>query len=89
MYLIYSMPNCPYCTQAKNALTAKGIGYTEKLLEDADDRRALLEKLGNGWRSFPVIFAVDSHGKPNRFIGGFDKLMADLSEGTAPWPDRL
>jgi len=80
MYRIYTMPGCPYCTKAKTLLTTKNIGFTEVHMELQEERREFLSKLGNGWRSFPVIFELDSHGKPNRFIGGYDNLFRDLAQ---------
>lgn len=54
MITIYSKNNCPYCVQAKNLLTLKGINYQEiKIDEDSEAREFVL---GEGHRTVPQIY---------------------------------
>ncbi len=76
MYLIYSMPGCPSCLKAKNLLTIKGLSFQEKVIDDPQERLEFLTKL-KGWRSFPVIFEINSD-KPSQFIGGYEALAGML-----------
>ena len=54
MITVYSKNNCPYCVQAKNLLTLKGIEYQEiKIDEDSEAREFVL---GEGHRTVPQIY---------------------------------
>jgi glutaredoxin len=54
MITVYSKNNCPYCVQAKNLLTLKGINYEEiKIDEDSEAREFVL---GEGHRTVPQIY---------------------------------
>ena len=54
MITVYSKNNCPYCVQAKNLLTLKGINYTEiKIDENADAKEFVV---GEGHRTVPQIY---------------------------------
>ena len=67
--IIWSINNCPYCSQAKNFLKQKGIMYEERNLHDGTWTKAqLLESVPNA-RTVPQIFLDD------KYIGGYDKLV--------------
>lgn len=70
--VVYSSSHCPYCTAAKNLLSAKGIDFEEVMLSPGD-RQELFELTGG--MSFPQIVIDD---KP---IGGFDDLRALQESG--------
>jgi glutaredoxin len=54
MITVYSKNNCPFCVQAKNLLTNKGIGFTEvKIDEDSDAKDFILSK---GHRTVPQLY---------------------------------
>jgi glutaredoxin 3 len=54
MITVYSKNNCPYCVQAKNLLSLKGIDYQEiKIDEDSEAREFVL---GEGHRTVPQIY---------------------------------
>jgi glutaredoxin len=54
MITVYSKNNCPFCTQAKNLLTLKGVGYTEiKIDEDASAKEFVLAE---GHRTVPQLY---------------------------------
>lgn len=73
IYRIYSKPDCVHCTRAKTLLDARSIAYESILISDEPTQLEFLSKL-NGWRSWPVVFALDSQGKPEKFIGGATEL---------------
>lgn len=67
--VIYSKDNCPYCTFAKQLLTARNIPYQEIAVDLDLEKRLEMEKL-SGRRTVPQIFIND------RPIGGYDDLVA-------------
>ena len=71
--IVYSTLVCPYCINAKRLLEAKGIEFTEVLVDKDQLRFAEMLDKSNGRRTVPQIFIGDRH------IGGFDDLRA-LSE---------
>jgi thioredoxin reductase (NADPH) len=67
--LMYSKPDCPYCTMAKRLLTQKEQEWTEIDIEaEAGRRDEMIERTRR--RTVPQIFIGDRH------IGGFDELQA-------------
>lgn len=68
--IVYTMPNCPYCTMAKKLLASRGVSFQEILvpLEDEAQWDALYEL--SKMRTMPQIFA----GK--NLIGGYSDLVA-------------
>jgi glutaredoxin len=53
--VVYSKSSCPMCVITKGRLEAKGISFTEVLVDkDATARQMLIDA---GHRSVPVIFA--------------------------------
>lgn len=80
MYTVYSKPACPHCDQAKALLTAKGLDFTEVVLDMNQpkidgklyiSRTELLEKFPAA-RTVPQIVLGDQH------IGGFTDLRQSL-----------
>lgn len=68
--IVYSKAICPYCDRAKQLLTAKGVEYSEKRV---DQDAAILEEMlsmSEGRRTVPQIF-INGKG-----IGGFDDMWA-------------
>ena len=54
MITVYSKNNCPFCVQAKNLLTNKGIDFKEvKIDEDSDAKDFILSK---GHRTVPQLY---------------------------------
>lgn len=54
MITVYSKNNCPFCVQAKNLLTLKGVEYQEvKIDEDAAAKDFIV---GEGHRTVPQIY---------------------------------
>lgn len=67
---VYTIPVCPYCTQAKNLLTQNDIPYQE-INVDRNNQKAIDDLIAkSGMRTFPQIFFGDE------LIGGFTELRA-------------
>lgn len=66
--IIYTKPSCPYCVQAKNLLTQKGLQYTEMGIGSDLTREEFIE-LFPGVKSVPFILINGVK------IGGYDKLV--------------
>jgi glutaredoxin 3 len=71
--VIWSKPNCPYCSRAKNVLTSHGIQFEEKML-DRDFTREILQEQYPTAKTFPVV-VVDGF-----YIGGYSQLAQKLNE---------
>jgi glutaredoxin len=51
---VYSKNNCPFCTQAKNLLTRKGVQFEEINIDiDANAKRFIISE---GHRTVPQIY---------------------------------
>lgn len=74
MITVYSKNNCPFCTQAKNLLTRKGVQFEEINIDlDADAKRFIISE---GHRTVPQIY---SDGKV-LVEGGFQGLREQPDE---------
>lgn len=72
---MYTTAVCPYCTQAKRVLHAKGVTDIDEIRVDADPgQRAKMMEI-TGRRTVPQIFIGSTH------VGGCDDLMALDSQG--------
>jgi glutaredoxin len=70
--IVWSKDHCPYCVQAKQLLTIKGIEYEEKKIGEGYTKEDLLEAVPEA-RSVPQIFL------DGELIGGFTELHAHLA----------
>ena len=72
---MYTTATCPYCTQAKRILKARGVEQIEEVRIDADPqaRQHMMETTGR--RTVPQIFIGSTH------VGGCDDLMALDGQG--------
>ncbi len=66
--VIYSKPNCPYCTMAKSLAEQRGAEVEYKMLGDDFDGKELMETFP-GARTFPQII-LDGEK-----IGGYSALL--------------
>jgi glutaredoxin 3 len=67
---IYTIPYCPFCLDAKELLSGKGVAFREiDAGRDRQIRRQMIERAG-GRSTFPQIFIGGTH------IGGCDDLYA-------------
>lgn len=78
MYLLYTKTNCPYCDQAKAALSSCGLPYEALMLDVdfaiGDIKNTVSEHLGRPVErlTFPAVF-VDG-----KYIGGCAELFDHL-----------
>ncbi|MCH9637180.1 glutaredoxin [Candidatus Rickettsiella isopodorum] len=72
--VIYTTLGCPYCANAKELLTKKGVKYEEVQVDKDANKLAEMVKLSNR-RSVPQIFIN------NKSIGGFDDLSKLAASG--------
>ena len=67
---IYTIRYCPYCQDAKDLLSRKGVSFHEiDASGNRDIRKAMIERTG-GRSTYPQIFIGATH------IGGCDELYA-------------
>ena len=71
--IVWSKTPCPYCDQAKNLLTARGIEYEERNITEGTWTREQLLEAVPGARSVPQIFLDEE------LVGGFNELRTRLS----------
>ena len=71
--IVWSKDACPYCEQAKNLLTAKGIEFEERNVSRDWTKEQLLEAVPTA-RSVPQIFLDEE------LVGGFTELRKKLAE---------
>lgn len=70
---IYSTPTCPYCRQAKDYLTQKGISFTDlNVATDMEARNAMVQK--SGQLGVPVI-EIDGQVVVGFNRGKLDELL--------------
>ena len=73
MLTVYSKANCPFCVQAKNLLTLKGIEYEEVRIDLDPAAREFV--LSEGHRTVPQIY---KDGKV--FVEGGFQGLSKLTE---------
>jgi glutaredoxin 3 len=66
--LIYTTQNCSYCRAAKDLLKARGIEFTEVLVESDQQWDEMIAR--SGMKTVPQIFYNE------RLIGGFTDLVS-------------
>jgi len=67
---IYTIRYCPYCADAKQLLSQKGVNFHEiDVTGDREIRDAMIER-ANGRGTYPQIFIGATH------VGGCDDLYA-------------
>jgi glutaredoxin 3 len=67
---IYTIRYCPYCQEAKELLSRKGVSFHEIDASGNRDLRKQMVERSNGRNTFPQIFIGMTH------IGGCDDLYA-------------
>ncbi len=71
--LIWSKPNCPHCTSAKQLLQLNNIEYEEKNIAEGHKIQDLLALVPNA-KTMPQIWLDEEH------IGGYLELRKKLNE---------
>jgi len=69
--IVWSKYHCPYCDQAKQLLSQRGVRFEERKIGDGCAKEELLEAVP-GARSVPQIFLNDE------LVGGFNELRERL-----------
>jgi glutaredoxin 3 len=73
--IVWSKDACPYCVQAKQLLTSKGIEYEERnIMQGTWTKEQLLEAVPTA-RTLPQIFLN------GEYVGGFTELRTKLTQG--------
>ncbi|MGN6747139.1 MAG: glutaredoxin 3 [Xanthobacteraceae bacterium] len=67
---IYTVRYCPYCQDAKELLSRKGVNYHEIDVTGKRDVRKEMIQRANGRSTYPQIFVGATH------VGGCDDLYA-------------
>jgi glutaredoxin 3 len=67
---IYTIHYCPYCQDAKELLTRKGVSFHEIDVSVNRDKRKEMIARANGRATYPQIFIGATH------VGGCDDLYA-------------
>ena len=71
--IVWSKPNCPQCTSAKQLLKYNNIEYEEKNIADGHKIQDLLALVPNA-KTMPQIWLDEEH------IGGYLELRKKLNE---------
>ena len=71
---IYTIRYCPYCQDAKELLSRKGVSFHEIDVTGNRDIRKKMIQRANGHSTYPQIFIGTTH------VGGCDDLYA-LEQG--------
>jgi len=72
MIEVYSKPNCPYCTKAKQLLMTMNIPFNEYKLDDDFTREIILDKFPLA-KSYPIVVVDGFH------IGGYSQLVEKIN----------
>ena len=71
--VVWSKPNCPQCTSAKQLLQLNNIDYEEKSIAEGHKIQDLLALVPNA-KTMPQIWLDEEH------IGGYLELRKKLNE---------
>jgi glutaredoxin 3 len=86
---IYTIGYCPYCFDAKELLSRKGVSFHEIDVSANRDKRKEMIARANGRSTFPQIFIGSTHvgGCDDLYAledaGRLDPLLAQANEGPA------
>ena len=69
--LLWTKKSCPYCVQAKELLTNKGIQFEERVIGEGLTREQLLESVPTA-KTVPQIFLGEE------YVGGYTDLKAKI-----------
>ena len=67
---IYTVMYCPYCADAKELLSSKGVSFHETDVSGNREVRQQMIERANGRSTYPQIFIGPTH------VGGCDDLYA-------------
>tara|TARA_B100000131_G_scaffold220713_1_gene212189 strand:+ start:2429 stop:2686 length:258 start_codon:yes stop_codon:yes gene_type:complete len=76
-FYLYTIPECPYCHDAKVLLASKRCKFvTMELSHDNSTLCRLKEEMD--WKTVPMIFELQ--GRDHKFVGGYTDLVNYLGE---------
>ena len=80
---VYSLKGCPYCEKVKDVLNEKGIDFDYKefgSLPEQEQTKILesMDKVRNGFRTYPRVFSPTADNKSYDFIGGYNDTCTYL-----------
>ena len=80
---VYSLKGCPYCDKVKDVLNEKGIDFDYKefgSLPEQEQTKILesMDKVRNGFRTYPRVFSPTADNKSYDFIGGYNDTCTYL-----------
>lgn len=80
---VYSLKGCPYCEKVKDVLNDKGIDFDYKefgSLPEEEQTKIVesMDKVRDGFRTYPRVFAPTADGKSYDFIGGYNDTCTYL-----------
>jgi glutaredoxin len=70
---VFTKPDCPFCVQAKDLLSAKGFSYSEFELGKDLTREEFIEK-------FPDVKTVPYIIVGNNHVGGYKQLLEMIGD---------
>jgi len=80
--VIFSTSTCPYCVQLKEYLTAKGVAFSEKVIDQNEEAKKELEAESGGFLGVPFVLVAKDDGTKEKIVG-FDKgKLETIIQGT-------
>ena len=71
-FYLYTVPECSYCTKAKELLVERG--YNHLAMELGHDNPTLIRlKEEMDWGTVPMVFELE--GRDHKFVGGYTDLV--------------
>lgn len=74
-FIIYSKDQCPFCNMAKQWMNMHSLTFTEKKLNDDNERKKFYESCGENVRTVPQIFVKYDNSDQFVRIGGYNELL--------------
>lgn len=78
--VIYSTTTCPYCNMLKKHLGARGIAFTEKLVDQDSAAQEEMAAISGGFMGTPFTVITKEDGTQVKVMG-FDKEKVDSTLG--------
>ena len=72
-YLLYTLSDCDFCTDAKELLTRNNISFYDFVLDEDPEFLSEVKEFYN-YQFVPAIVENDEETGETKFIGGFEDL---------------
>ncbi len=76
-FYLYSNPECPFCTKAKDLLDQRGHTHVAMELDWNHPTLTRLKEEMN-WKTIPMVFEIQERN--HKFVGGYTDLIEYLGE---------